>query len=121
VIQSLDLREDRFGFEPEVTARIAQGGYRVYEVGISYDGRTYAEGKKVGWVDGFRALYCIARYSRVADRSPARQAVDTGLVDTGLVDTGLVDILQEIDLTTGDHRPDRTTAAPVPAGTARPS
>jgi SAM-dependent methyltransferase len=63
VIQSLDLREDRFGIEPEVTAKIAAGGWRVYEVGVSYHGRTYAEGKKIGWRDGVRALYCIARYS----------------------------------------------------------
>ncbi|MPY93213.1 MAG: glycosyltransferase [Acidimicrobiia bacterium] len=72
VIQSLDLREDRFGFEPEVTARVAQGGYRIYEVGISYDGRTYAEGKKIGWADGVRALYCIARYSSLASRARGR-------------------------------------------------
>jgi glycosyltransferase involved in cell wall biosynthesis len=68
VIQSLDLREDRFGFEPEVTAKVARGGWRIYEVGISYSGRTYAEGKKIGWRDGVRALVCIIRYSRPADR-----------------------------------------------------
>ena len=63
VIQSIDLQEDRFGFEPEVTAKVAAHGWRVYEVGISYDGRTYAEGKKIGWRDGVRALVCIAKYS----------------------------------------------------------
>lgn len=63
VIQSLDLREDRFGFEPEVTAKVAAGKWRVYEVGISYSGRTYAEGKKIGWKDGVRAAVCIVRYS----------------------------------------------------------
>lgn len=63
VIQSLDLKEDRFGFEPEVTARVARGGYRVYEVGISYYGRTYAEGKKIGWKDGVRAMYAIVKYN----------------------------------------------------------
>jgi glycosyltransferase involved in cell wall biosynthesis len=63
VIQSIDLVEDRFGFEPEITAKIARGGWRVYEVGISYSGRTYAEGKKIGWRDGVRAMYCIVRYS----------------------------------------------------------
>jgi glycosyltransferase involved in cell wall biosynthesis len=63
VIQSIDLQEDRFGFEPEVTAKVAAGGWRVYEVGISYDGRTYAEGKKIGWRDGVRALVCIVKYS----------------------------------------------------------
>jgi glycosyltransferase involved in cell wall biosynthesis len=68
VIQSLDLREDRFGFEPEVTAKVAKGGWRVYEVGISYSGRTYAEGKKIGWRDGLHAARCIVRYSRVWDR-----------------------------------------------------
>jgi glycosyltransferase involved in cell wall biosynthesis len=68
VIQDLDLREDRFGFEPEVTAKVAKGGWRVYEVGISYSGRTYAEGKKIGWRDGLHAARCILRYSRVWDR-----------------------------------------------------
>ena len=63
VIQSIDLREDRFGFEPEVTAKLARGGWRIYEVGISYYGRTYDEGKKIGWADGCRAVYCIVRYS----------------------------------------------------------
>ena len=63
VIQSIEIEEDRFGFEPEVTAKLAAGGWRVYEVGISYDGRTYAEGKKIGWRDGVRALVCIAKYS----------------------------------------------------------
>jgi glycosyltransferase involved in cell wall biosynthesis len=63
VIQSIDIEEDRFGFEPEVTAKVAAGGWRIYEVGISYSGRTYDEGKKIGWRDGVRALYCIVRYS----------------------------------------------------------
>jgi glycosyltransferase involved in cell wall biosynthesis len=63
VIQSLKLKEKRFGFEPEVTAKIAKiKGIRTYEVGISYYGRTFKEGKKIGWKDGFRALYCILRY-----------------------------------------------------------
>mgnify|MGYP001435509001 CR=1 FL=1 len=63
VIQSIQIEEDRFGFEPEVTAKVARKRCRVYEVGISYRGRTYEEGKKVGWRDGFRALYCIVRYN----------------------------------------------------------
>ncbi len=64
IIQSLDLRENRFGFEPEVTAKIARvPGVRIYEVGISYYGRTYAEGKKISWVDGVRAIYCIVKYN----------------------------------------------------------
>ncbi len=63
VIQSLKLKEKRFGFEPEVTAKIAKiTGIRIYEVGISYYGRTFEEGKKIGWKDGLRAIYCILRY-----------------------------------------------------------
>lgn len=63
-IQSLDLKEKRFGFEPEVTAKIARvPNVRIYEVGISYYGRSYAEGKKIGWKDGFRAIYCILKYN----------------------------------------------------------
>ena len=63
VIQSLQIEENRFGFEPEITAKIARAGCVVYEVGISYYGRTYKEGKKIGWRDGFRALYCILKYN----------------------------------------------------------
>ena len=74
VIQSLDLREDRFGFEPEVTAKLARGGWRIYEVGISYNGRTYDEGKKIGWVDGCRAVYCIVRYSAPGSSRRSRAA-----------------------------------------------
>lgn len=63
IIQGIKLRENRFGFEPEVTAKIARvSGIRIYEVGISYYGRTYEEGKKIGWKDGFRAIYCILKY-----------------------------------------------------------
>jgi glycosyltransferase involved in cell wall biosynthesis len=62
VIQSIDLKQDRFGFEPEVTAKIAHRGLRIYEVGISYNGRGYEEGKKIGWKDAVQALYCILRY-----------------------------------------------------------
>ena len=62
MIQSLDLKERRFGFEPEVTAKISRiPNVRIYEVGISYYGRTYAEGKKINWKDGFRAIYCVLR------------------------------------------------------------
>ena len=64
VIKSIDLKENRFGFEPEVTAKIARiPKIRIYEVGISYYGRTYDEGKKIGWKDGFRAIYCIFKYN----------------------------------------------------------
>jgi hypothetical protein len=64
VIKSLDLKEKRFGFEPEVTAKVSRGGWRIYEVPISYHGRTYEEGKKIGWKDGVRAIYAIVKYSR---------------------------------------------------------
>lgn len=64
MIQSLVLKENRFGFEPEVTAKISRvPDVRIYEVGISYYGRTYAEGKKINWKDGFRAIYCILKYN----------------------------------------------------------
>ncbi len=63
VVQQIDLREDRFGFEPEVTAKVTKGGLRVYEIPISYYGRTYAEGKKITWKDGVKAIYYIMRYN----------------------------------------------------------
>ena len=63
IIQGLRIEEDRFGFEPEVTAKLARGGCRIHEIGISYHGRSYAQGKKIGWKDGLRALWCIAKYS----------------------------------------------------------
>ena len=68
VIQAIDIEEDRFGFEPEITAKLAKLRLRIYEVGISYSGRTYDEGKKIGWRDGVRAVYCIVRYSKVGDK-----------------------------------------------------
>ena len=63
IIQAIQIEEDRFGFEPEVTAKIALARCRVHEVGISFSGRSYAEGKKIGWKDGLHAIYCIAKYS----------------------------------------------------------
>jgi glycosyltransferase involved in cell wall biosynthesis len=63
VLRSVTVDEDRFGFEPEITAKIARGNWRVYEVPISYHGRTYEEGKKIGWKDGVRALYVIGKYA----------------------------------------------------------
>ena len=63
VAKQITIKENRFGFEPELTAKIAKLNLRIYEVGISYHGRTYAEGKKIGWKDGFRALYCIVKYN----------------------------------------------------------
>jgi len=68
IIQSIDLKENRFGFEPEIVAKIAQMRLRIFEMGISYYGRTYAKGKKIVIKDGFRALYCIFRYN--AHRAP---------------------------------------------------
>ena len=63
VLQRIQIEEDRFGFEPEITAKVARLGCRIYEVGISYSGRTYAEGKKIGWRDGVRAIWCILKYN----------------------------------------------------------
>ena len=63
IIQGVTIEEDRFGFEPEITAKISRLNCRIYEVGISYYGRTYAEGKKISWKDGFRAIYCIVKYN----------------------------------------------------------
>ncbi len=74
LLQELSIEEDRFGIEPELTAKVARTGCRVYEVGISYAGRTYAEGKKIGWRDGFLALRCIIRYSPVGERVRPRRA-----------------------------------------------
>jgi hypothetical protein len=63
IIKNIKIEENRFGFEPEITAKIAKTKCRIYEVGISYNGRTYEEGKKITWKDGFRALYCIIKYN----------------------------------------------------------
>lgn len=75
VIQSIPIEENRFGFEPEITVKIAKRRLRVYEVGISYSGRTYEEGKKIGWKDGVRALWCMVKYTLKEPRvSPSAQA-----------------------------------------------
>jgi glycosyltransferase involved in cell wall biosynthesis len=63
IIQAIPIEENRFGFEPEITAKVSRMGCRIYEVGISYYGRTYAEGKKIGYKDGLRAIYCILKYN----------------------------------------------------------
>lgn len=63
VIENINLEQNRFGFEPEITAKVAKNGYRIYEVPISYHGRTYEEGKKIGWKDGFKTLWCIFKYN----------------------------------------------------------
>jgi glycosyltransferase involved in cell wall biosynthesis len=76
VIQSIPIEENRFGFEPEITMKVARRRLRIYEVGISYWGRTYEEGKKIGWKDGLRALYCLLKYSIKERRAqPIAQAV----------------------------------------------
>ena len=71
VIQSIPLEENRFGFEPEITVKVAKRRLRIYEVGISYWGRTYEEGKKIGWKDGVRALWCLLKYSIKERLAPA--------------------------------------------------
>ncbi len=71
ILQSIPIEEDRFGFEPEITVKIAKRRLRIYEVGISYWGRTYEEGKKIGWKDGVRAVYCLVKYTL---KEPAVQA-----------------------------------------------
>jgi len=78
VIQSIPLEEDRFGFEPEVTVKIAKRRLRVYEVGISYSGRTYEEGKKIGWKDGFRAIWCLVKFSLQERRVKRSRSVEPG-------------------------------------------
>lgn len=76
IIQSIQIEEDRFGFEPEITVKVARRKLRIYEVGISYQGRTYEEGKKIGWRDGVRALYCLVKYSiKEWNAKPVRAAV----------------------------------------------
>jgi glycosyltransferase involved in cell wall biosynthesis len=70
VIQGIALEEDRFGFEPEVTAKVAKAGWRIYEVPISYYGRSYQQGKKIGWKDGFSALWCILKYGLRRRKAP---------------------------------------------------
>jgi glycosyltransferase involved in cell wall biosynthesis len=74
VLQSVDIEEKRFGFEPEITAKVSQQRWRIYEVGISYAGRTYDEGKKIGWHDGVRAIWCILKYN-IWRRQPVRGTV----------------------------------------------
>ena len=92
VIQSISIEEDRFGFEPEITVKVAKRHLRIYEVGISYWGRTYEEGKKIGWKDGVRAVWCLLKYSikepvvrareasavEALDSSPAKKGFSSG-------------------------------------------
>ena len=76
VLQSIPLEEKRFGFEPEITVKVAKRHLRIYEVGISYWGRTYEEGKKINWKDGVRALWCLVKYS-ISERAAPYKAVDS--------------------------------------------
>jgi glycosyltransferase involved in cell wall biosynthesis len=82
LLQTLPLSADRFGIEPELTARLAQAGARIYELPISYDGRSYAEGKKIGWKDGVSALWCILKYNLLGPRAPRWKAPAVPLWDT---------------------------------------
>jgi hypothetical protein len=75
VLQGITIEQDRFGCEPEITIKVARSHWRIYEVGISYSGRTYEEGKKIGWRDGVKALWCIAKYGLTVPqkkREPAK-------------------------------------------------
>jgi glycosyltransferase involved in cell wall biosynthesis len=82
VIQAVDIEEKRFGFEPEITAKVAKMGCRIYEVGISYYGRTYNEGKKIGWKDGVRAILCIVKYNLFCSRQRYSQRYQQTAVTT---------------------------------------
>jgi glycosyltransferase involved in cell wall biosynthesis len=81
IIQSIPIEENRFGFEPEITVKVARRTLRIYEVGISYSGRTYEEGKKIGWKDGVRALYCLLKYSLKEPKTAAMPVQSTGIED----------------------------------------
>jgi len=76
VLERIDLQENRFGFEQEITVKVSKNGWRVYEVPISYYGRTYAQGKKITWKDGLRGLWCILRYSLQARRAHFPKSAD---------------------------------------------
>lgn len=97
VLSSFEIQEDRFGIEPEITAKLARGGWRIYEVGISYDGRTYEEGKKIGWKDGFRALYCIVKYSAILNPSRPSPEKRKDFVGFDSGDEHLADTLDSLD------------------------
>lgn len=97
VIQGIEIQEDRFGFEPEITAKVAQAGCRIFEVGISYSGRTYAEGKKIGWRDGVRAIYSILRYSSLTRKIGGRPGPGDGeTVDFDESDAELAAVLDSL-------------------------
>ena len=104
VIQSMVIEEDRFGFEPEITAKLAAAGWRIYEVGISYSGRTYSEGKKIGWKDGLRAIYGVVRYSSAwhhlrsaIDQAPDRSIPPAEFDDSDAELSDVLSTLEEAD------------------------
>jgi glycosyltransferase involved in cell wall biosynthesis len=110
VLDSIEIESDRFAVEPELTAKIALGGWRVYEVPIAYDGRTYAEGKKIGWKDGLAALCCIVRFGLLGRRAGVAGRERSRLRDIGVSESRLVD------------RPDdRRARAEVTVGQSRAS
>ena len=101
IIQSIDIVEDRFGFEPEITAKVARGGWRVYEVPVSYQGRTYAEGKKITWRDGVRAIYCMVRYSGLWPRRSSLPSSTTRAF--AHADQALEEVLDDLDSSTPNY------------------
>jgi glycosyltransferase involved in cell wall biosynthesis len=117
VIQSIPIEERRFGFEPEITVKIAKRRLRVYEVGISYWGRTYEEGKKIGWKDGFRALWCLVKYT-IREPRVSRETLDNALEGTDSqklpfasdpmnnFKAALADIERGIEILSSQTRPD---------------
>jgi glycosyltransferase involved in cell wall biosynthesis len=111
VIQSVTIEEDRFGFEPEVTAKVARAGWRVYEMGISYNGRTYAEGKKIGWRDGVRAVWCILKFSNTGERLRTVAGVGPPSVSAQAPDAGRPSGPVKASTGNGSHpdAPDRST------------
>ncbi len=84
IIQSIPIEENRFGFEPEITVKVAKRRLRIYEIGVSYNGRTYKEGKKIGWKDGFRALWCLLKYS-LKEQRMSPETVSQALKDQTMV------------------------------------
>ena len=97
VLTSVELNEDRFGFEPEITAKISAGGWRVYEVGVTYNGRTYDEGKKIGWRDGVRAIWCIGRYSRPGETLARRVMPEPKVTAFAEADEQLAETLDALE------------------------
>jgi hypothetical protein len=96
VLDTLTIEESRFGVEPEITAKVAAGGWRVFEVGISYNGRTYQAGKKIGWRDGVRAMYCIVNYSALAQHMRRRGYERRAPVSVDAADTELATTLESL-------------------------